>query len=83
MAADEIAYVQYSDVPRTGLEPGKALDRLPPGQGRVRFKEVFAVIARKKYSGYLSYEAPNPLAWARPAGEVAREARAATLSVLP
>ena len=83
VAADEIAYVQYSDVPRTGLEPGKALDRLPPGQGRVRFKEVFAVIARKGYSGYLSYEAPNPSAWARPAGEVAREARAATLSVLP
>ena len=79
----EIAYVQDSDVPRTGLEPGKALDRLPPGRGRVPFKEVFGVIARKGYPGYLSYEAPNPAAWARPADEVAREARAATLAVLP
>jgi sugar phosphate isomerase/epimerase len=36
VALSEIAYVQYSDVPRTGLEPGKALDRLPPGKGACR-----------------------------------------------
>jgi len=79
----EIAYVQYSDVPASGLEPGKALDRLPPGKGVVPFREIFGVLAGKGYSGYLSYEAPNPAAWARPAKEVAREARAATLAVLP
>jgi 2-keto-myo-inositol isomerase len=83
VAPEEIAYVQYSDVARTGVEPGKVLDRLPPGQGRVRFKEFFGVIARKGYRGYLSYEAPNPAAWARPADEVAREARAATIALLP
>src|SRR5437773_9333836 len=27
----EVAYVQFSDVPRSGLEPGKFMDRLPPG----------------------------------------------------
>jgi 2-keto-myo-inositol isomerase len=81
--AREIAYVQYSDVPRTGLEPGKALDRLPPGQGQVPFKEFFALMAAKGYSGYMSYEAPNPAAWARPPADVAREALAATLGVLP
>jgi 2-keto-myo-inositol isomerase len=81
--ADEIVYVQYSDVPRTGVEPGKVLDRLPPGRGRVRFKEFFAVIARKGYGGYMSYEAPNASAWERPAGDVAREALAATVAVLP
>ena len=83
VAPDEIAYVQYSDVPRAGLEPGKVLDRLPPGRGRVRFKEFFGVIAGKGYSGYMSYEAPNPSAWARPADEVAREALAATVAALP
>jgi 2-keto-myo-inositol isomerase len=83
VAPGEIAYVQYSDVPRAGLEPGKVLDRLPPGRGRVRFKEFFGVIAGKGYSGYMSYEAPNPSAWARPADEVAREALAATVAVLP
>jgi sugar phosphate isomerase/epimerase len=83
VAPDEIAYVQYSDVPRTGVEPGKALDRLPPGRGRVRFKEFFGVIAAKGYAGYMSYEAPNPAAWARPSEDVAREALAATIAVLP
>jgi 2-keto-myo-inositol isomerase len=80
---EEIAYVQYSDVPRTGLEPGKALDRLPPGQGSVPFREVFAVIAAKGYAGFMSYEAPNPAAWKRPADDVAREALLATRAVLP
>ena len=67
---DEIAYVQYSDVPRTGLEPGKALDRLPPGQGSVPFREFFDAFARQGYEGYASYEAPNPAAWKRPAADV-------------
>ena len=79
----EIAYVQFSDVPRSGLAPGKALDRLPPGRGSVPFKEIFALLARKGYRGFMSYEAPNPAAWARPAEDVAREALEATRSVLP
>jgi 2-keto-myo-inositol isomerase len=33
VAPEEIVYVQYSDVPRDGLRPGYALDRLPPGDG--------------------------------------------------
>lgn len=82
LAPDEIAYVQFSDVPKTGTEPGKALDRLPPGQGGVPFREMFAAILGKGYAGYMSYEAPNPAAWARPAEEVAREALAATRAVL-
>src|SRR5207247_8606670 len=79
----EIAYVQFSDVPRSGLAPGKALDRLPPGRGSVPFKEIFALLARKGYRGFMSYEAPNPAAWARPAEEVAREPLEATRPVLP
>jgi 4-hydroxyphenylpyruvate dioxygenase len=79
---DEIAYVQYSDVPGSGLEPGKALDRLPPGRGVVPFREMFGVILAKGYAGHLSYEAPNPSAWARPPEEVAHEALAATRAVL-
>ena len=83
VALAEVAYVQYSDVPRAGLEPGKALDRLPPGQGSVPFKAIFAIIGAMGYSGYMSYEAPNPSAWVRPARDVAGEALTATLAVLP
>jgi sugar phosphate isomerase/epimerase len=79
----EIAYVQYSDPPRTGLEPGKALDRLPPGQGSFIFREFFALMAAKGYAGFASYEAPNEKAWKRDATEVAREAIQATREVLP
>jgi len=83
VAPSEIVYVQFSDVPRSGLVPGAATDRLPPGAGAVPFREFFAKVAAKGYAGYASYEAPNPQAWARPAADVAREAVAATRAVLP
>jgi 4-hydroxyphenylpyruvate dioxygenase len=79
----EIAYVQYSDVPRNGLRPGHATDRLPPGQGVVPFAEFFQVLKEKRYRGYMSYEAPNPSAWARDPEDVAREALVATRTFLP
>jgi sugar phosphate isomerase/epimerase len=78
----EIAYVQYSDVPRDP-KPGNNTDRLPPGQGTVAFREIFGRIAKKGYAGYLSYEAPNPSAWARDPVAVAREALDATRARLP
>ena len=78
----EIAYVQFSDVPRDP-KPGVFTDRLPPGQGTVPFRELFGRIAKKGYAGYLSYEAPNPAAWARDPRTVAREALDATRAVLP
>jgi 4-hydroxyphenylpyruvate dioxygenase len=83
LAPDEIAYVQYSDVPRDGLRPGVTTDRLPPGQGIVPFAEFFRALREKRYRGYLSYEAPNPSAWARDPEEVAREALLATRTFLP
>jgi len=78
----EIAYVQFSDVPRAPA-PGAFTDRLPPGQGTVPFREIFERIAKKDYAGYMSYEAPNPSAWARDPAEVAREALEATRARLP
>jgi 2-keto-myo-inositol isomerase len=79
----EIAYVQFSDVPAAGLQPGQTLDRLPPGRGVVPFREFFRLVADSGYSGHCSYEAPNPAAWARDPVAVAREALAATRAVLP
>lgn len=82
VAPEEIVYFQYSDVPRSGLEPGMVLDRLPPGQGSVPFREILRLLGSKGYRGYLSYEAPNPSAWARNPEEVAREALEATRALL-
>jgi 4-hydroxyphenylpyruvate dioxygenase len=79
---EEIVHVQYSDPPREGLVQGETTDRLPPGRGSFPFKDFFALLAGKGYAGHLSYEAPNPAAWARPAEEVAREALEATRAVL-
>ena len=81
LAASEIAYVQYSDVPAR-TTPGEIMPRLAPGRGVVPFKEWFRGFAARGYTGYLSYEAPDPGAWARPPADVAREALAATRSFL-
>jgi 2-keto-myo-inositol isomerase len=80
----EIFYVQYSDVPVDAGPPTRETltNRLAPGRGRVPFTEFFRAVAEKGYSGYVSYEAPNPATWERDPREVAREAREATLRAL-
>jgi 2-keto-myo-inositol isomerase len=81
--AEQIFTFQFSDVP-AGAQSSerRPTDRLAPGRGIVRWREVFALLAEKGYSGYLNYEAPNPAQWARPPQEVAREALEATRSQL-
>ena len=83
VSREEIFTFQYSDVP-AGPPPveKRPTDRLMPGQGRVRWTEVFGLLEEKGYDGYLSYEAPNPAFWARPPTDVAREAAAATRRLL-
>jgi 2-keto-myo-inositol isomerase len=71
---DKIYCFQYSDVsanPVTGVR--RPTDRLAPGQGVVKWREVLGLLAAKGYTGYLSYEAPNPEFWARSPYDVARE----------
>jgi len=81
--ATEIFAFQYSDVPDAPLIAGeRPTDRLLPGQGTVRWKEVFGLLAEKNYQGWLSYESPNPKTWAQPPEQAAREALAATRAQL-
>ena len=84
MPPEQIFTFQYSDVP-AGPQSSerRPTDRLPPGKGTVRWREVFQLLAEKGYAGYLSYEAPNPAQWARPPQDVAREALDATRALLP
>jgi sugar phosphate isomerase/epimerase len=71
--AEEILAFQFSDVPAGPLSTGQALDRLPPGKGTVRWREVLQLLIEKGYPRYLNNEAPNPALWARPPEDVARE----------
>lgn len=81
--AGDIFAFQYSDVPAVPAPSGpRPADRLPPSQGVVRWREVFGLLLEKCYTGYLSYEAPNPAAWSRPPEDVAREAASATRALL-
>lgn len=81
--AEGIFAFQYSDVPDGPRSTAnRPTDRLPPGKGTVRWREVFELLGKKGYKGYLSYEAPNPDYWARPPLEVAREAVEATRRLL-
>ncbi len=81
--AEKIFAFQFSDVPAgTPAAVRRPTDRLPPGKGKVRWREVFQLLKEKNYQGYLSYEAPNPDHWSRPPEEVAREAIEATRALL-
>lgn len=80
---ESIFAFQYSDLsatPVTGVK--RPTDRLVPGQGTVRWTEVLGLLAEKGYTGYLSYEAPNPVLWERPAIEVCAEGVAATRALI-
>lgn len=71
---EQIFCFQYSDLspnPVSGMR--RPTDRLPPGKGTVQWREVLGLLAEKGYTGYLSYEAPNPEQWARSPYDVARE----------
>jgi sugar phosphate isomerase/epimerase len=84
VAPGEIAAFQYSDAPPTPVAEGikRPTDRLPPGRGIVRWTEVFSLLKKKGFGGYLSYEAPNPAQWERAPLEVCREAVTATRALL-
>jgi len=71
---NKIYCFQYSDVspnPVTGVR--RPTDRLAPGKGIVKWREMLGLLYEKGYTGYLSYEAPNPDLWARLPYDVARE----------
>ena len=79
----DIVAFQFSDVPAGPIGgTGAALDRLPPGKGGVRWREVLQLLIEKGYDGYINYEAPNPALWSRPPAEVAREGVTAIRSLL-
>jgi sugar phosphate isomerase/epimerase len=80
---EDIFCFQYSDLspnPVSGV--ARPTDRLAPGKGTVRWRDVLGLLAEKGYTGYLSYEAPNPELWARSPYDVAREGVELTRALL-
>ena len=74
---------QYSDVPATPVgDVKRPTDRLMPGDGIVEWEAMLGLLAEKGYTGHLSFEAPNPIYWERPPGEVAAEAVARTRAMV-
>jgi sugar phosphate isomerase/epimerase len=75
LPAEKIFCFQYSDVPPGRVPEGvkRPTDRLAPGKGVVDWTGMLGLLAEKNYTGYLSYEAPNPDFWARSSYDVARE----------
>jgi 2-keto-myo-inositol isomerase len=80
---EDIMHFQFSDLPEnpvTGVK--RPTDRLPPGQGVIRWAEVFGLLAEKGYTGLISYEAPNPALWTRSPYDVCREGFELTQALL-
>ena len=75
LPAEMIFCFQYSDVPAQAVPDGvrRPTDRLAPGKGIVDWPAMLGLLKAKGYTGYLSYEAPNPELWERDPVEVARE----------
>lgn len=71
---EKIITFQFSDAPPgPPSDSRQPVDRLPPGKGVAPFVEIFKNLMAMGYQGYMSYEAPNPAQWSRPADVVARE----------
>lgn len=84
VAPSEVIAFQFSDAPPGPIaaDVKRPTDRLPPGQGIVRWNEVLTLLAEKGFTGHLSYEAPNPVQWERSPFEVAREGVAAMRALI-
>ena len=83
LPAEKIFCFQYSDLsPNPVVGVRRPTDRLPPGKGVVKWREMLGLLAEKGYPGYLSYEAPNPEQWARSPYDVAREGLELTRELL-
>ena len=71
---EQIVTFQFSDAPPgPPSDSRQPVDRLPPGKGAAPFVDIFRTLMAIGYQGYMSYEAPNPAQWNRPADVVARE----------
>ncbi|MBI1218180.1 MAG: TIM barrel protein [Rhodobacteraceae bacterium] len=78
----ELFAFQYSDAPAQSAAARRPTDRLPPGMGVIDWEELFRLLRKIGYDGYLSYEAPNPVLWQRSPYDVCAEGLENTLRLM-
>jgi 2-keto-myo-inositol isomerase len=79
---DRLAMVHLNDAPAKAPREIEDSDRLLPGRGVIRLKELVGTLRAAGYSGPWSLETFNPDYWALPPVEIATEGHAAMTGVL-
>jgi 2-keto-myo-inositol isomerase len=79
---DRLAMVHLNDAPAKAPRDIEDSDRLLPGRGVIRLKELVGMLRAAGYSGPWSLETFNPDYWALPPVELATEGHAAMTGVL-
>jgi 2-keto-myo-inositol isomerase len=74
--------VHLNDAPAKAPREIEDSDRLLPGRGVIRLKELVGTLRAAGYSGPWSLETFNPDYWALPPVEIATEGHAAMTGVL-
>jgi 2-keto-myo-inositol isomerase len=79
---DRLAMVHLNDAPAKTPREIEDADRLLPGRGVIRLKELVATLRAAGYRGPWSLETFNPDYWTFPPVEIAAEGRAAMTAAL-
>jgi 2-keto-myo-inositol isomerase len=79
---DRLAMVHLNDAPAKAPREIEDADRLLPGRGVIRLKELVGTLRAAGYNGPWSLETFNPDYWALPPVEIAAEGRASMTGVL-
>lgn len=80
---EKLMHFQFSDLspnPVTGVK--RPMDRLMPGEGVIEWEALFGLLHEKKYTGHLSFEAPNPAIWDRDPVSVCKDGVTLTQDLL-
>lgn len=79
---DRLSMVHLNDAPPKAPREIEDADRLLPGRGVIRLRELVGALRGAGYGGAWSLETFNPDYWATPPEEIAAEGRAAVAAVL-
>lgn len=83
LTANNLFFVQVSDVSGVPRELASDADRILPGDGEMPLAEMLATLRTRGYDGWVSVELLNPTLWQLKPSQVAEMAAAAVARILP